>query len=101
MDRPIEPVERPCWASVAHHLPDEMRGLAKACRDGGRTNGFPGRLAMPGVFVTQDGGVTWAQENAGFGNIVTESLHLQREGAANMLYAFTHGRGAWRVRVRE
>ncbi len=54
-----------------------------------------------GVFVSTDGGATWAQENAGFGNIVTESLHLQREGAANVLYAFTHGRGAWRVRVRK
>ena len=48
-----------------------------------------------------DDGATWAQENAGFGNIVTESLHLQREGAKRMLYAFTHGRGAWRVRLAE
>jgi photosystem II stability/assembly factor-like uncharacterized protein len=53
-----------------------------------------------GLFVTQDGGATWAQESAGFGNIVTESLHFQHEGQKRMLYAFTHGRGAWRVRVR-
>jgi len=53
-----------------------------------------------GVFVTTDGGDTWAQENAGFGNIVTESLHLQREGADRVLYAFTHGRGAWKVPVK-
>lgn len=52
-----------------------------------------------GVFVTTDGGVTWAQEIAGFGNIVTEWLLLQEEGAKLMLYAFTHGRGAWRVQV--
>lgn len=54
-----------------------------------------------GVFVSTDGGANWAQENAGFGNIVTESLHLQREGGARMLYAFTHGRGAWRVRLKK
>ncbi len=54
-----------------------------------------------GVFVSVDGGASWAQENAGFGNIVTESLHLQREGRARMLYAFTHGRGAWRVRLKK
>jgi photosystem II stability/assembly factor-like uncharacterized protein len=54
-----------------------------------------------GVFVSIDGGGSWAQENAGFGNIVTESLHLQREGRARMLYAFTHGRGAWRVRLKK
>ena len=53
-----------------------------------------------GVFVTTDGGVGWAQENAGFGNIVTESLTLQREGSRLMLYAFTHGRGAWKVSVK-
>jgi len=53
-----------------------------------------------GVFVTTDGGATWAQENAGFGNIVTESLALQTEGAKLVLYAFTHGRGAWRAAVK-
>ncbi len=53
-----------------------------------------------GVFVTTDGGAGWAQENAGFGNIVTESLTLQREGSRLALYAFTHGRGAWKVHVK-
>ncbi len=63
----------------------------------------PARLFLGtdlGVFVSTDTGASWAQENAGFGNIVTESLTLQREGARRMLYAFTHGRGAWRVRAR-
>lgn len=52
-----------------------------------------------GVFVSTDGGATWFVENTGFANVVTESLSLvQREGQT-MLFAFTHGRGAWRVTV--
>src|SRR5262249_8919095 len=46
-----------------------------------------------GVFVSSDGGSTWAVENTGFPNVITESLVVN---GAN-LYAFTHGRGAWRV----
>ena len=46
-----------------------------------------------GVFVSLGGGTTWAVENTGFANVVTESL-LTR---GNTLYAFTHGRGAYRV----
>jgi outer membrane protein assembly factor BamB len=46
-----------------------------------------------GVFVSLDAGATWAVENTGFANVVTESL--SREGTK--LFAFTHGRGAYRV----
>ncbi len=53
-----------------------------------------------GVFVSLDRGASWAQENAGFGNIVTESLSVLRQGSTRWVYAFTHGRGAWRVRLR-
>lgn len=53
-----------------------------------------------GVIVSVDGGATWAVENTGYGNIVTESLSLHTEGDGDVyLYAFTHGRGAWRVKV--
>jgi len=48
-----------------------------------------------GVFVTTDGGGTWAVERTGFANVITE--HLVREPRTNRLYAFTHGRGAWYV----
>ncbi|MHB8069388.1 MAG: WD40/YVTN/BNR-like repeat-containing protein [Desulfobaccales bacterium] len=48
-----------------------------------------------GVFVTTDGGGTWAVERTGFPNVITE--HLVREPRSNRLYAFTHGRGAWYV----
>ena len=46
-----------------------------------------------GVFVSTDGGLNWLAENTGFGQVVTE--HLVINGAN--LYAFTHGRGVWRV----
>lgn len=50
-----------------------------------------------GVFVTVDGGLNWARENTGFANVITESLSIGSVGANNALFAFTHGRGAWRV----
>jgi hypothetical protein len=49
-----------------------------------------------GIFTTLDGGKTWAQENAGFRAPVS-MLVLDSHGPT--LYAFTHGRGVWRVKV--
>jgi photosystem II stability/assembly factor-like uncharacterized protein len=65
--------------------------------------GDPARLYLGtdlGVFVSTDGGDSWAVENTGFANVVTEALAI-REGAFGQreLYAFTHGRGAWRVPI--
>jgi photosystem II stability/assembly factor-like uncharacterized protein len=55
-----------------------------------------------GVFVSTDGGATWAVENTGFANVVTESLTvLKGAGGARTLFAFTHGRGAWKVPVED
>jgi photosystem II stability/assembly factor-like uncharacterized protein len=48
-----------------------------------------------GVFVTTDGGTTWAVANTGFPNVITENL--VREPKSNRIYAFTHGRGVWYV----
>ncbi|MBL8167193.1 MAG: putative Ig domain-containing protein [Acidobacteria bacterium] len=50
-----------------------------------------------GVFASTDGGLTWAVENSGFANVITESLSLNTTGSTRFLFAFTHGRGAWRV----
>ncbi len=51
-----------------------------------------------GVLVSLDGGRSWASENTGFAQVVTESLDLWRTPQGQLvLYAFTHGRGAWRV----
>ena len=50
-----------------------------------------------GVFVSNDGGANWAVENTGFPNTVVESLAVNTADGVTSLYAFTHGRGAWRV----
>jgi hypothetical protein len=50
-----------------------------------------------GVFVSLNGGGTWARENTGFANTVVESLAIGSIGSTLNLFAFTHGRGAWRV----
>ncbi|MFQ5348925.1 MAG: WD40/YVTN/BNR-like repeat-containing protein [Thermoanaerobaculia bacterium] len=51
-----------------------------------------------GVLVSVDGGKSWAMENTGFAAAVTESLAVAANpGGTPDLFAFTHGRGAWRV----
>jgi len=51
-----------------------------------------------GVFTSVDSGQNWAVENTGFANAVTESLALGTDDeGGRWLFAFTHGRGAWRV----
>ncbi|MFN7927041.1 MAG: BACON domain-containing carbohydrate-binding protein [Blastocatellia bacterium] len=52
-----------------------------------------------GVFASLDGGATWAVENTGFANVVVEALQLNVYSGVTTLYAFTHGRGAWKVDV--
>ncbi len=54
-----------------------------------------------GVMVSIDGGHTWMTEETGFGPAVTMWLSLIRTPAGRkQLFAFTHGRGAWRVTLR-
>jgi hypothetical protein len=53
-----------------------------------------------GVFVSTDGGTRWQVEETGFGPAVTEWLAFWRDSTRTRLFAFTHGRGAWRVDVR-
>ena len=61
----------------------------------------PARLYLGtdiGVFVSTDTGARWMVEETGFGPAVTEWLALVRDGSGRrLLFAFTHGRGAWRV----
>jgi len=50
-----------------------------------------------GVYVSQDQGGTWASMNTGgFANVVVETLEFQ---TPTVLYAFTHGRGAFRASI--
>lgn len=54
-----------------------------------------------GVFVSVDGGERWLVEETGFGPAVTEWLSLIRDTSGRTrLFAFTHGRGVWRVDIR-
>ena len=54
-----------------------------------------------GVMVSIDGGQTWMREETGFGPAVTMWLSLIRTPSGQkQLFAFTHGRGAWRVTLR-
>lgn len=51
-----------------------------------------------GVFTTIDGGANWYKEVTGFANVSVEWLAINTTGTRR-LYAFTHGRGAWRVNL--
>ncbi|HEY0142654.1 MAG TPA: hypothetical protein VGF48_17275 [Thermoanaerobaculia bacterium] len=52
-----------------------------------------------GVFVSLDRGKTWAVENSGFTNVVTEALVIAKGVNGPAVYAFTHGRGVWRTEL--
>jgi hypothetical protein len=52
-----------------------------------------------GVFVTLDGGQTWSVENSGFAAVVTETVVIGQGASGLAVYAFTHGRGAWRAEL--
>jgi hypothetical protein len=53
-----------------------------------------------GVIVSVDGGRSWMSEETGFGPAVTMWLQIVKATDGNKyLFAFTHGRGAWRVKL--
>ncbi len=52
-----------------------------------------------GVFVTTDGGAHWSVENTGFAAVVTEWVTIAQGERGPAIYAFTHGRGAWRAEL--
>lgn len=52
-----------------------------------------------GVFVSLDGGANWARETTGFSNVVVESLSAVNTNGVTSLFAFTHGRGTFKVTI--
>jgi hypothetical protein len=52
-----------------------------------------------GVFVSLDGGANWARETTGFSNTVVESMSALNNNGVTTLFAFTHGRGAFKVTI--
>ena len=84
------------WAALAGVLPDiPVHSLAidPTRRD---------RLYLGtdlGVFVSLDGGQSWSVENTGFAPVVTEIVLIAPGVRGPAVYAFTHGRGAWRAEL--
>ena len=54
-----------------------------------------------GIFVSTDAGASWAREDESFPAVSTQHLTIERDGAGYALYAFTYGRGVWRVRLND
>ena len=89
------------WASIdgsgANRLPDiPVHAIAVDPDE-------PQRLYLGtdlGVMVSIDAGRTWMAEETGFGPAVTMWLSTVKGPGGTYLFAFTHGRGAWRVRLR-
>jgi len=52
-----------------------------------------------GLFVSTDGGAHWMIENSGFSAVVTETVFVAQGALGPAVYAFTHGRGAWRAEL--
>jgi uncharacterized protein (TIGR03437 family) len=50
-----------------------------------------------GVFASLDGGATWVRDDNPFANAITTNLVIDRTDGVKTLYAFTYGRGVWRV----
>lgn len=54
-----------------------------------------------GVFVSLDAGASWSVENTGFANVITETLAINVVDGVTQLFAFTHGRGAYRTTLNQ
>jgi uncharacterized repeat protein (TIGR02543 family) len=50
-----------------------------------------------GIFVSTDGGNSWQRGASPFPDVITEDLALDNGLQSRWLFAFTYGRGAWRV----
>jgi uncharacterized protein (TIGR03437 family) len=50
-----------------------------------------------GVFISIDSGATWAHDSSTFTNTIIDALAMDRGAGVTSLYAFTFGRGVWRV----
>ena len=50
-----------------------------------------------GVYASFDAGETWVRDDSPFANVITTTLAIDRTGGTKYLYAFTYGRGVWRV----
>lgn len=84
------------WSPLQGNLPD-IPVHSLAIDPTRRTRIFLGTDL--GVFVTTDGGTIWNIENTGFAAVVTEWVTIGQGSRGPAIYAFTHGRGAWRAEL--
>lgn len=52
-----------------------------------------------GMFVSTDGGATWAHDPEAFPNVIVEDLGFDQGVSSNWLFAYSYGRGAYRVQL--
>lgn len=52
-----------------------------------------------GLFVSTDAGATWSREEDNLPAVVVNHVAFHRESGGLSLYAFTFGRGLWRIRL--
>jgi hypothetical protein len=52
-----------------------------------------------GVMVSTDAGLTWAHDPNAFSDVIVEALALDNNSASNWLFAFSYGRGAYKVQL--
>ena len=50
-----------------------------------------------GLFISTDGGLSWAHDPNAFSNVITEELAFDQGVTGNWLFAFTYGRSTYRV----
>ncbi|MBI5086035.1 MAG: hypothetical protein HZB13_15730 [Acidobacteria bacterium] len=48
-----------------------------------------------GIYVSNDGGSSWVKDGPGLPNVIVNKL--AREATSGAIFAFTHGRGVWRL----
>ncbi|MBO1319593.1 BACON domain-containing protein [Acanthopleuribacter pedis] len=82
------------WTNIDNGLPDiPVHSVAVHPADSNRI--YIGTDL--GVYVSTNSGMSWSAENTGYANVVTEWLQFIEDDCRVILYAFTHGRGAWRL----
>lgn len=82
------------WESLSDSLPDAAAHQLIVDPSN------PARLYLAtelGLFVSLAAGEHWAVEETGFGAAPVTALVVDAQSTETMLYAFTHGRGVWRV----
>ena len=83
----------PIWTNISGNLPSKLP-VYQIVRDPQELNTFYAATDF-GLYFTYDGGTTWSKETR-VPNVPIFNLKIRADGA---LFAFTHGRGIWYLRI--